>query len=494
MNKEDVNISVSELKDALVTHIGTDVFKKSTFTKPARGSDIDAYVNSVIRALGLPEPVSCTGASPKTARSVTPSKSASADVSGELEDVIAVSPTAVSSSSASSSSGTNFVANFVAQNPTLGFNSNGNPVNNPSAPGFRPPQNLDEVRQLRSFSRQAGGGLTLANMAWVIQKILMNSYENADYIIHDGKQVLRVSCSEEMAKRFCAPIYMNYIGVKITSVCEAMTLDTYKHIPGGLEDSYISSLGLDTADAKAVFKDWDEKVKSILNNLASAGSPSSKLGFPNKLDKPIIQSVSVLSGVNPIVRDAVYAANAPGAIARMVQPAIFTVGYAKPVMQGMRGGAEHNPHAPLYPKLVMNGGANPFALYGGNEAVKTMVSVIQNRINALKTEYKAVSGGPLHNDINVKIQSYVTKVSEGFTELENNLKDLRDANGYLAQYPLSEGLPRPDDFASLKTLADKGREVTEKSLKLSKQVGKLSEIENLLTELVANARPKKTTY
>jgi hypothetical protein len=142
----------------------------------------------------------------------------------------------------------------------------------------------------------------------------------------------------------------------------------------------------------------------------------------------------------------------------------------------------------------MNGGASPFALYGGNEAVKNMVNVIQNRINALKTEYKAVSGVELAPEINTQISGYVTKVSEGFTGLENDLRDLRDANGYLAQYPLSEGLPRPKDPTALKTLADKGREVTEKSLRLSKQVGKLSEIEKLLTELVENARPKKLAY
>ena len=207
-----------------------------------------------------------------------------------------------------------------------------------------------------------------------------------------------------------------------------------------------------------------------------------------------MHSVSVLSSVNPMVSNAVYAANAPGAIARMVPSHMFAVSYAKPVMTAMYGGAVRNPHAPLYPKLVMNGGANPFALYGGNEAVKTMVSVIENRINALKTEYRAVSGEPLASAIDTQISGYVTKVSEGFTGLENDLKNLRDANGYLAQYPLSEGLPRPTDAAGLKSLADKGRDVTEKSLKLSKQVGKLSDIEKLLAELVANARPKKTSY
>lgn len=452
MNKEQVNESVSELKNALVAHIGSNAFSNISFNLPARSNtnapaSIDNYVTAVLSGLGLSNPQAC-----------------------------------------SNSSGSGYTTADAAP-PEVGVVA---PV---SAPGSSADNSAAKsAASAASSSRQSGGDLTLNNMAWVIEQILVKSYENSDYLVHNGKQVLRVSCSEEMAKRFCAPIYMNYIGVKVDSVCDAMILDTYKHIPGGLEDSYISSLGLDSAAAKAVFKKWDERVKTILDALASAGLPATGAAFPNPLPKPVVQSITVLSGVNPLVRDAVYAANAPGAIARMVQPQMFTVGYAKPVMTAMYGGASHNPHAPLYPKLVMNGGASPFALYGGNEAVKTMVSVIQNRINALKTEYKAVSGEELDDAINTQINGYVTKVSDGFTGLESDLKDLRDANGYLAQYPLSEGLPRPNDSSSLKSLADKGRAVTEKSLKLSKQVGKLSDIENLLSELVANARPKKTSY
>jgi len=479
MNKERVNKDVTELKNALVRHIGSSTFSNAVYNPPTKlnRNPINDYISAVLLGLGLPSAEKCDG-------------SASPDLGPiDLDDVGELS--ALSAPSASSSSSASSVPD-VAE------------LSAPSVPAAAAASGVSSAPSASSSSSassgsgmdggQAGGTLVLVNMAWVIKEILIKSYRNADYLVHNGKQVLRVSCSEELAKRFCAPIYMNYIGIKIDSVCEAMTLDTYKHIPGRLEDSYISSLELTSAKAKAAFKEWDERVKSILDGLASAGLPSTVATFPNLLTKPVVQSVTVLSGVNPIVRDAVYAANAPGAITRMVQPQIFTVGYAKPVMTAMRGGAEHNPHAPLYPKLVMNGGANPFALYGGNEAVDTMVSVIQNRINALKTEYLAVSGVPLAGSIDTKIQTYVTKVKSGFEGLEEDLKNLRDANGYLAQYPLSEGLPRPANTASLKTLADKGREVTEKSLRLSKQVGKLSEIENLLNELVANARPKKISY
>jgi hypothetical protein len=467
MNKEDVNANVSELKNVLVGHISSSTFSSATFAVPARTgknpATIDAYVQAVLTGLGLPTPVACG----KGSRAESAAAAAEAELRANAEAAAAASGAAAAPEEE------------VAEEAELG-----------SASGARSSANS----AASAASSQAGGALLLPNMAWVIEQILVKSHTNSDYLVHNGKQVLRVSCSEEMAKRFCAPIYMNYIGIKVESVCEAMTLDTYKHIPGGLEDSYISSLGLDSPAAKAVFKKWDDRVKSILDALASAGLPATGAAFPNPLTKPVVQSVTVLSGVNPMVRDAVYAANAPGAIARMVQPQMFTVGYAKPVMTAMYGGAVRNPHAPLYPKLVMNGGASPFALYGGNEAVKTMVKVIQNRIDALKTEYLAVSGEPLASEIDTQISGYVTKVSDGFTGLENDLKDLRDANGYLAQYPLSEGLPRPADAAGLKSLADKGRSVTEKSLKLSKQVGKLSDIENLLSELVANARPKKTSY
>lgn len=466
MNKENVNADVSELKNVLVAHINSSTFSSAKFALPARtlgpvvvAAPIADYVQAVLNGLGLPAAQPCgKGSRAESAAARDADAAAEASLAAYSPSAAAYLPsaTAASSSAAAASSA-------AAEDEESGSNQN-------------------------------GGALLLANMAWVIEQILVKSHTNSDYLVHNGKQVLRVSCSEEMAKRFCAPIYMNYIGIKVDSVCEAMILNTYKHIPGGLEDSYLSSLDLTSSAAKAVFKKWDERVKSILDALASAGLPATGAAFPNPLTKPTMQSVTVLSGVNPMVRDAVYAANAPGAIARMVQPAVFTVGYAKPVTSAMYGGATRNPHAPLYPKLVMNGGASPFALYGGNEAVNTMVKVIENRINTLKTEYLAVSGEPLAGAIDTQITSYVTKVREGFTGLENDLKDLRDANGYLAQYPLSEGLPRPADGAALKSLADKGREVSEKSLKLSKQVGKLSDIENLLSELVANARPKKTSY
>lgn len=529
MNKEQVNTSVSELKDALVAHIkGNDgsngsqrdtKFDDAKFTLPSRQTGgpapIDSYVQAVLKGLGLPNPIGCPKGSdaPESSSSAAAAPSA---VDSEVGELVVREPVVTSNSSSSSASASeiseadaaaeaaeplakNGVRQFVLENPNLGFSSTGVVVKLKGTPeekaaqkaeyGFRYPRTTGELTQLRREMRGGAATLSIANVAWVIKEILEKSYKNSDYLVHNGKQVLRVPCSKEMAQRFCAPIYMNYIGIKVDSVCDAMTLDTYKHIPGGLEDSYLTSLDLTSSAAKAVFKKWNDRVKSILDALASAGLPATGAGFPNPLTKPTMQSVTVLSGVNPIVREAVYAANTPGAIRSIAQPQIFTVGYAKPLMS-MSGGATRNPHAPLYPKLVMNGGANPFAIYGGNAAVDNMVKVIENRIDSLKTEYKSVSGIELDSNIDNKIKGYVTNVKDGFNGLEENLKNLRDANGYLAQYPLSEGLPRPRDTDALKSLADKGREVSEKSLRLSKQIGKLSEIEELLRKLVENARPR----
>jgi len=338
------------------------------------------------------------------------------------------------------------------------------------------------------YFTQYGGALELPQLSWVITKIMENSVKKSDYILHKGKQVLRIPDSNEMAKRFCAPLYINYIGVKVDNVCDAMTLETYKTIPGGLEDSYVASLGLNTSDAKSLLRKWDECVKSIRDKLADAGLPSAG-DLPNKISLPVIQTVSKLSTINPIVLSALTDANNRNpSLVHMVQPpsTFFNIR----LNSRQSGGASRNRHAPLYPKLVMNGGSSPFATYGGSAEVDNMVSVIENKIKSLYAEYKSVSGQEIDTNIKDKITDYVTQVRSGFESLEKDLKNLRDANSYLAQNPLSEGLPRPNSIDGLASLAESSREVTAKALRLGKQFDKMSQMEKLLAELVKNSLPK----
>jgi hypothetical protein len=318
----------------------------------------------------------------------------------------------------------------------------------------------------------------------IMYDIINDSLQNNKYVVHNGVQIVNVPLSSEVLRRIVASMYLNTIGVN--GLKDPHLLDVWKNIPPMLEDAYIASLNVPPGLASK----WDARVKEIRDALAKRSSTSGSASFDpkNVINQPGLQTVTVLSTANPSTANAVYNQNNPNMVGNTVlRPvSIFSLGLNK-----MNGGSVRNLHAPLYPKLVMNGGAHPFAVIsGGDSSVDNMIAVIDSRIASLKQQYQAVSGQPLDNNISTQITTYVADVRRGFEGLEKDLKDLRDASGYLAQNPLAEGLPLPATTTELSVLAEKGRAITEKSLKLSKQFGKVSKIESLLEELIKQLKPR----
>jgi len=326
------------------------------------------------------------------------------------------------------------------------------------------------------------------DFANLIQGVVNNSRNKKDYIVHNNVQILNVPLANEVLKRVVSPMYAAHINIPITDDLKTMLSDLYKTIPGGLEDAYIASLNV-SADVAAK---WDARVKKIRDSLATKKPDAGQTVFSekNKIEKPNMLSVTRLSSADPVLKEAVV--RSLDISSQRVNPigAWFNIS-ANPRRQA--GGSVRNLHAPLYPKLVMNGGANPFAVLSGGASnpVDMQINVIENNIKQLKEQYKSVSGQELNNAIDTSITNYVGKVREGLNGLQKDLSNLREVTGYLAQNPLGEGLSLPASPDELASLAEKSRAVTEKSLRLSNQFKKLSDIERELKTVVDQLTPRK---
>lgn len=326
------------------------------------------------------------------------------------------------------------------------------------------------------------------DLANLIDGVVGNSRNKKDYIVHNGIQILNVPLANEVLKRVVSPMYAAHINIPTTSDLSTMLSDLYKTIPGGLEDAYIASLNVPAGVATK----WDARVKSIRDALATKQPGAGQTVFPEKnvIEEPKMLSVTRLSSADSVLKDAVV--RSMDISSQRVNPigAWFNIS-ANPRRQA--GGSVRNLHAPLYPKLVMNGGANPFAVLSGGASnpVDMQIKVIENNINQLKEQYKLVSGQDLNVEIAKNITNYVGKVRDGLNGLQKDLSNLREVTGYLAQNPLGEGLSLPASPDELASLAEKSRAVTEKSLRLSNQFKKLSDIERELKTVVDQLTPRK---
>ena len=356
---------------------------------------------------------------------------------------------------------------------------------------FTAPQDFNNINL---YAASIANALSLSQLGYpelepLISGIIANSFDNKEYVIHNGINIPNVPLASEVLKRAVAPMYLRHIGVPVQA--NAMLLNVYKNIPAALEDAYIASLNVPSGVAAK----WDERVKQVRDGLAQRVSATGATVFSDKqkVNDPSLVTVTRLNNINPVVSQAVFRQNDPANVGRVVPVlgSMFTLGVNPRVNNRLSGGSNQNLHAPLYPKLVMNGGAHPFAvLSGGDPNVDNMVAVVQSRIDALKAQYKAVVGSDIEPTVDGAITRYLSSVKSGFEGLEKDLTNLRDATGYLAQYPLGPGLPKPATSDELATLAEKSRAITEKSLRLSKQFGKLADIENLLRELVDQVKPR----
>jgi hypothetical protein len=154
----------------------------------------------------------------------------------------------------------------------------------------------------------------------------------------------------------------------------------------------------------------------------------------------------------------------------------------------MRGG-NANMHAPLYPSVVMNGGAFPFATPASTTKVNP-VQMIQDNITALATQYESVSGKPINAALLSQINAYASNVGSAVNDLQEHVNAVNGAIPVLAQIPVGRGInPSSWNKTKLEEVAERGKKLNEAAVRASRRFDKLSSIRDLLRELVNKSRP-----
>lgn len=291
-------------------------------------------------------------------------------------------------------------------------------------------------------------------------------------MVHNGKTIYYVPTVEELLNRLgAARFYENQLeGTFRAQFQGASTVSTdvlNRYL--GSADYNIPSANKDAFNARA-----EEIKNSMANQPGSVGNsklypvgeepkPFAFTGIPKTMTRPKTPELRLTSTPNP-----------------------FT---SFRLVEQMRGGSSVSSHAPLYPKVVMNGGAHPFAtLHGGDGAAA--VANIKARIEGLERQFKLNSGKTLEDvlksDNKTSPSKYADTVATAVKDLETALNQLRNANLALASAPLGTGVE-----VSYDTLVKQGEEISRLAAKTASGWDKLSKIHDMLAELVEKTKTVK---
>jgi hypothetical protein len=311
---------------------------------------------------------------------------------------------------------------------------------------------------------------------------LVTTIFKGNYVVSkSNKLIYNVPKSDEVVNRVVSVMYAKSLGMTVADLSVASG-NLYNAMPASERDKYLALLNVSDAEKAALGK-WDERVDKIREVLSEGpGSAASGIAPANIVRPPTINTVSSFSSYPSAVQSALKSLRTSSPMAPV------TTGYGLSVV--MRGG-NANPHAPLYPRLVMNGGAHPLASFAGGEPDKdAAVKAITNRISALKEQFKAITGKDLPAGISGEITNYSSAVKDGLASLQDKLTVLSKANAALAQYPPGLGINASNfDEQKLKDLTKQADDLNEAAKKSAKQFDKLSQIEKTLEELVSKLRP-----
>jgi hypothetical protein len=299
-----------------------------------------------------------------------------------------------------------------------------------------------------------------------------------------GKTVKRIPKSDEIIAR-AAAVVQNGPLVGQGRFEETFRGDAYKSVPQSTFDTMKSLFGMNAEKASA----WDSRVDDIyekLSNAPGAAGDADAIPAENRLVQPWRNTANAFSTYSATLQEGVRRArtpptqNAQGVLRALVvaeRPRGFAGGNAQ------RGGA----HAPLYPSMVMNGGAHPFAVLNGGDVDPTAVLVA--KITQLAAQYKALTGQdlPMLGEIN----NFKTAVNDNLKNVNERLQTLANANAAIAQYPLALGTNVPGTADELKAYADRALELNKAATKASRKLDRLVEIRDLIQDLVNKQGPAR---
>ena len=245
------------------------------------------------------------------------------------------------------------------------------------------------------------------------------------------------------------------------------------HIPQGELDRYLmSSTFLDVTNSTGP-KNWDARVKAVQDKMVSGAKAAGDSAFdPANIRKaPGLLTQLPWDTTKPTPRVAV--PSGP------YGPRVVTALPLTYVVKGMRGGSS-SAHAPLYPSVVMNGGASPFAIYGGD--VKS-VAQVKSKFESMEKQVNNQVPGVL-TDADKMPSKLAEKLGQDIDKLIVAQTNLQNALLALSSGPYAPGVSAD----SYDALAKAGAEINEKAAKVSRGWDRLSKIEVALEELLMKTK------
>ena len=341
-----------------------------------------------------------------------------------------------------------------------------------------------------------------------------------------NKLIYHVPKSDEILRRCVTTLYAKSKGVDISignpavpgHITSIMSGDLVDSMPKSEGDVYISLLTI-TPVQKENFKAYDERVEKIRDVLSEGISAAATSIRPANVISGVPKtSVSVFSSYPPGLQEVLkHRRNSDPSNPLNIAA---TLGRIRVNMNGGANnmiGGNASKAAPLYPRFVMHGGAHPLAVMEGGAAVGLAnaaagaqaplgawaptrdsfnpVAVLDARIKELEEQFKTATGSTgLSGTISTQIRGYADTVNTTIINLQQNLKELTEANAALAQYPVGLGMDASTfDGNKLRSLSAQAEQLNKDSQKAAKQLGKLEQIKNLLESLVNQSTPPRRT-
>jgi hypothetical protein len=242
------------------------------------------------------------------------------------------------------------------------------------------------------------------------------------------------------------------------------------HIPQGELDKYLMTKTFLDVTNSAGPKNWDARVKMVQDKMVSGARANGDSAFdPANIKKAPGLLTQLPFGNDTVVRAAVPSGPYGARVATSV-PLSY-------VVKEFRGGSA-SAHAPLYPSVVMNGGASPFAMYGGDvKSVANIKSKFESMENQVLRQAPGLTLDPKPSSLAEKLGTDITTLVAAQTKLQNAL--LAVSTG-----PYAPGVA-PDSYDNL---AKAGAEINEKAAKVSRGWDRLSKIEIALEELLMKTK------
>lgn len=295
----------------------------------------------------------------------------------------------------------------------------------------------------------------------------------------NGKNMMHVPKSEEIVARAIAVAVNGHLPISAVALFYG---DYYQNITPTQISQYKALFAVN-AD---VASKWDRQVDNIRRVISSynkAGSLDDTIPADRRLNGPGLVRLSTLSNfVSDLKGKVVTKRNTPptSGVSGAMDAVRSLVLAAAP--GGMRGG-NSSAHAPLYPNMVMKGGAHPFArFYGGDvDAVK----VLTTKIDRLLARYKELTKTELAGNLKSDITSYSDQVKNNLEGINKSLEVLYNGNQAIARFPPGLGSSFPATRAEIESYGNKIAELNKAADKTAKRLVKLTDIHDLVADLVS---------